>query len=260
MKCLSSIATVGTTLVAFGTVMTCGNGALAASINNRPIPTIPTGTSLQDTLDGITISDPGIDVVNDQSPFALFDNTSSGGAIGTLVAEIAGLKDQNKFGLYSASNPENKVVIFDGLVSPDSPSPQAFITFLADGSVKVNGGNSFAGFGGSFGFYLENDNNTFYTEDSLNNGNPQALVYQGDNVTELKLDGLDSGTFVDTEFIFAFEDLPFSNSDKDYNDSVVHISGIKPAAVPEPMTILGSALALGFGGLFKRERSKRQKN
>ena len=261
MKCFSSIATVGTTLVALGTVMTCGNGALAASINNRPITTIPTGTSLQNTLDGITVSDlPGIDVVDDQSKFALFDNTSSSGAIGTLIAEIAGLKDQNKFGLYSASNPENKVVIFDGLVSPDSPSPQAFITFLADGSVKVNGGNSFAGFGGSFGFYLENDNNTFYTEDTLNNGNPQFLVYQGDNNTKLQLNGLASGTFVDTEFIFAAEDLPFSGSDQDFNDMVVHVSGIEPAAVPEPMTILGSALALGFGGLFKRQMSKRQKN
>jgi len=256
MKCFSSIATVGTTLVALGTVMACGNGALAASINNRPIPTIPTGTSLQDTLDGITVSGPGINVVNDQSPFALFDNTSSSGAIGTLIAEIAGFAPQNQFGLYSANNPDNKAIVFDG---PDSPFDQALITFFDNGDVKVNNALVATGFGNTFGFYISTpQSNTFYTEDSLNNNNPQVLAYQGDNATQLQLDDLAPGTFVDTEFIFAFEDLPFSVSDQDFNDMVVHVSGIEP--VPEPMTILGSTLALGFGGLFKRQMSKRQKN
>ncbi|MEQ8963705.1 MAG: PEP-CTERM sorting domain-containing protein, partial [Coleofasciculus sp. C2-GNP5-27] len=32
-----------------------------------------------------------------------------------------------------------------------------------------------------------------------------------------------------------------------------------PTAVPEPLTLLGSATALGFGALFKREYSRRQK-
>jgi len=256
MKCFSSIATVGTTLVALGTVMACGNGALAASINNRPITTIPTGTSLQNTLDGITVSGPGIDVVDDQSKFALFDNTSASGAIGTLIAEIAGFAPQNQFGLYSANNPDNKALIFDG---SDSPPDQALITFFENGDVKVNSTVVATGFGNSFGFYLHTpQNNTFYTEDSLNNNSPQVLAYQGDNTTQLQIDSLAPGTFVDTEFIFAFEDLPFNSSDKDFNDMVVHVAGIEP--VPEPMTILGSTLALGFGGLFKRQMSKRQKN
>ncbi|MFP5270253.1 PEP-CTERM sorting domain-containing protein [Coleofasciculus sp.] len=256
MKYFSSIATVGTNLVALGTVMAYSNGALAASINNRPIEKIPTGTSLQTIFDDIKVSDPGINVVNDQSKFALFDNTSASGAIGTLVAEIAGFAPGNQFGLYSAKNPNNQALIFDGA---SSPFEQAFISFFDNGDVKVNNTLVATGFGNSFGFYLHTpENNTFYTEDSLNNGNPQVLAYQGDNQTKLKINGLDSGTFVDTEFIFAFEDKPFSGSDKDFNDMVVHISGIEP--VPEPMTILGSALALGFGGLFKRERSKRQKN
>jgi len=32
-----------------------------------------------------------------------------------------------------------------------------------------------------------------------------------------------------------------------------------PTPVPEPLTLLGSATALGFGALFKREHLKRQK-
>jgi choice-of-anchor A domain-containing protein len=34
----------------------------------------------------------------------------------------------------------------------------------------------------------------------------------------------------------------------------------EPAAVPEPLTILGSGMALGFGAFFKRQQSKKQKN
>jgi hypothetical protein len=30
------------------------------------------------------------------------------------------------------------------------------------------------------------------------------------------------------------------------------------AAIPEPLTILGTGLALGFGGLFKSKSSKKQ--
>lgn len=37
-------------------------------------------------------------------------------------------------------------------------------------------------------------------------------------------------------------------------------NGDVPKSVPEPLTILGSATALGFGALFKREHSRRQKN
>lgn len=33
-----------------------------------------------------------------------------------------------------------------------------------------------------------------------------------------------------------------------------------PEAVPEPLTILGSGMALGFGAFFKRQQSKKQKN
>ena len=34
----------------------------------------------------------------------------------------------------------------------------------------------------------------------------------------------------------------------------------EPESVPEPLTILGSSMALGFGAFFKRQQSKKQKN
>ncbi len=256
MKCFSSIATVGTTLVALGTVMACGNGALAASINNRPINTIPVGNALQTVFDDITVNGPGIGVKADQKPFALFNNTSASGSGVTLVAELAAFANDNQLGIYT--DPTNKALIFDGF---NSPPDRVYIDFFADGTVKIGDQQIGTGFNKPFGFYITTpQNNTFFTEDSLNNGNPQALVYQGDNQTELQIGNFQSGTFTDDEFLFAFEDLAFNGADKDYADMVFHVSSIEPAPVPEPMTILGSTLALGFGGLFKRQMSKRQKN
>lgn len=40
----------------------------------------------------------------------------------------------------------------------------------------------------------------------------------------------------------------------------VEMNNTPPQPVPEPMTIFGSATALGFGALFKRKNSKKQKN
>jgi hypothetical protein len=39
----------------------------------------------------------------------------------------------------------------------------------------------------------------------------------------------------------------------------VDTSGVPPEPVPEPLTILGSATALGFGAFLKREHSRKQK-
>ncbi|MEQ8755512.1 MAG: PEP-CTERM sorting domain-containing protein [Coleofasciculus sp. G1-WW12-02] len=45
------------------------------------------------------------------------------------------------------------------------------------------------------------------------------------------------------------------------NSSVVFDGDLPdPEAVPEPLTILGSGMALGFGAFFKRQQSKKQKN
>jgi len=45
------------------------------------------------------------------------------------------------------------------------------------------------------------------------------------------------------------------------NSSVLFEGNLpEPESVPEPLTILGSGMALGFGAFFKRQQSKKQKN
>jgi hypothetical protein len=56
-------------------------------------------------------------------------------------------------------------------------------------------------------------------------------------------------------YVIAWED--FNNlGDKDYNDFVIEVSGVKP--VPEPATMLISALTLIGGGAFVRRKFFKQ--
>ncbi len=110
-----------------------------------------------------------------------------------------------------------------------------------------------------FGYYIQTgQGNIFYTQNSLNQGEKQqAVVYQGNNQTELKLPGRQKGTFTDNEYIIAFEDLALGDiagvsSDWDYNDLVVMVESVKPTSVPEPATLLGITAIGGILGLTRR--------
>jgi hypothetical protein len=52
------------------------------------------------------------------------------------------------------------------------------------------------------------------------------------------------------------EDLPFSSSDKDYNDMVIKLNSV---AVPEPSSILGLGLGLGTVLLLLGTRVRRKR-
>ncbi len=257
-KFLTSTAGVG--LMTLATVITSGEAARAVSFGTSwdgP------GQSLQEQLNAITVGGPNIDTVNDQTGFQLFTNTATGSSIGSFMFEIAGFAPTNKFGIYNQNG--EKALLFDGY---NDSGDRTVVDFLGDGSVSVSTkgllpdykgptvDREYANFGNVFGYYLErSDGTTFYTENSRNQGSyQQAVVYQGNNQTQLKLAGKQPGIFTDNEFIVAFEDLTRAGyTDSDFNDLVVMVESVKP--VPEPATLAGLGLVAGALGLKGRRKT-----
>lgn len=116
-----------------------------------------------------------------------------------------------------------------------------------------------------------------YTADSNSGGGQSAITGNGVNNY--------TGSGTKESITFTFNTLNGYNADNIYNAFggsnpalaiAFHVQGIngngvtggsawygsnnvKPTDVPEPFTMLGTSAALGFGALFQRERSKRQK-
>jgi hypothetical protein len=145
--------------------------------------------------------------------------TNQGSVSAGMLLEIAGNAGSNTFGWYNTSNPTVLHQIFSG---PNSPS--SVVVFIPSSS---------------FGFYLQGPGGTFLSQDYLSPNtdmnNQHFAVF--------------SNTGSQTYYL-GIEDLPYANSDLDFNDMVIEIS-----AVPEPSTLLllGSGLA-GLAAFRKRSR------
>ncbi|PHV62596.1 DUF4114 domain-containing protein [Cyanobacterium aponinum] len=212
--------------------------------------------SLQTILDNI--SSPGAITVQSDAEF--FKPNSSNSATSSIVIEFAGNAANNVLGIYNSIG-GTMVDIFGGGATQGS---KVFLNFsggnlgLFDINNNAIGNGTFNGFGTNFGFYLRGvDQQVLYSQSAENpNGFDAMAAFSGaDNQTTLTLPpNNSSGTFDGGDWIFAWEDS--YSGDGDYNDFVVHVSDIE--AVPEPLTILGTGLALGLGGLFKSKQSKKQ--
>ena len=266
-------ATIGA--IAVGTLLVTSERSFAATFGNSidPISSCPNGDcSLQSFFDSMTLSGPGIDAVNDQTGFDVFKNTATANSTATFMFEITEIAETNSFGIYNVKDPLEKVKLFDGAYSSSAGSTVYFTDSQIvvwtgqfspiDGQFLMDpppGFNVFDFDWNRFGFYLERgDGTTFFSQSSLNpNGDQQAIVYRGDNLTEMEIPGRPSGPFTDNEFIIAFEDIGLGDgSDADYNDLVVMLESIEP--VPEPGAIAG--LGAIVASLVALRRGKKDKD
>ena len=226
--------------------------------------------TLQQILDGLVVSGPGIDA---SAPLNIELWTNSTAAVTVqLVVDNTSKSQSVFFGMYDPDNVGNHAFILpDGL----KPSDVATVVFNDDQSISVHGpiNKSYSPFEGPFGFFVKTFEGKgrhdkgkhkgwdhawawgaskdfakqfLYTQDALNpNGEPHAVVFQGDGQTMLKLPGLTHAVFLPSQFLIAWETGLGDANDGQFNDYLVLVSNIVPATVPEP----AFALLLGISSL-----------
>lgn len=191
------------------------------------------GPALQQILDGLVVSGPGIDA-NDATGIELWDN-SVGPMTAQLVADYTGKSQLVLFGMYPDGDPRNRVFLLSEFSRPKDPTT---VTFLEDGDLSIRGGlrRKASGFDGPFGFFVKviekhgDSRDIWFTDADLNGGEVRAKVFAGDGLTTLKLPGLAPGLFLPNQFLIAFE----TGCDGGFNDLLVLVTGIVPAQAPEP--------------------------
>lgn len=218
------------------------------------------GTALTGVLDDIAVDgDIDTNVVTDQLDDGLdsyWQIGGSGGAVSTLIIELATLANSNTFGIYDRADPSNTVELFAGSASTGS---QVVMSILLDGSVTLGFTDTGVDFAGnSFGFYLDNSTTrfggpaTYYSDTGLNaDGVDHMAAYQGTG-EQVQIANLAAGPWLSSEYVLAWEDW-YGGGDRDYTDFVVMVESIDPIPEPSILALLGLGM-LGLGAV-RRKRS-----
>ncbi len=168
----------------------------------------------------------GLDVNSGQMPGdEYWQGTVMSGDSAVMLLEVAGHAPLNTFGIFQVGQQGiTHTQVFNGAASAGAIAP--LLTPV-----------------GAFGFYLQFQGTYFYSDPNMNAGKYDQLVsYRG------PFGGLTTigGQLWDqNSYLLAWEDLPYANSDKDYNDMVLMIR-VQPRQVPDA----GSTALLVFGGLL----------
>ena len=242
-------------------------GTVDATISARPVLNLD-GLQ-QRVLDEFTVAPtPSRSSVNVYEDFVddRIDSTWStlAGGISTfnLVAEFG--DGEASFGIYDLADTNRRAEVFSG---NDSVGAKATVALDSDGTAQIvkfddlnvpTASSDLVVIGSQFGFYLDSPRNGVFFSDTSQNPDDfdHMLAYQGKSADTVQLPGSVPGLWTDTQYLFAWEDLP-EGGDRDYEDFVVFTSGVQP--IPEPSTILiwVALLSLAIAVTSRREALNR---
>lgn len=216
----------------------------------------------------ITSGDP-MDVNAEYNTSAAWQIGASGGAFSQIVIQIAGNSSQNSFGIYNLNDPNQRLEVFAASDSETGPfGATATIRYLGSGNFALQGqeADTLTYLGSqSFGFYLaghgaEANGGAFFSDSNLNpNGDHQMVAFQGDGERKADFFNTDPATWLRNEWILAWEDIVYANSDQDFNDFVVMVESIRPVPEPGTLGLIGLGL-VGMGVVARHRRRNRDLN
>ncbi|MES1955179.1 PEP-CTERM sorting domain-containing protein [Salinisphaera hydrothermalis] len=211
-------------------------------------PNYGTGIDGKGLFTGLNANSPQVDASHWQVG-------GTGTSISVLEATYTANYNNATFGVYSIADPSKMLNL---LAAGTSIGPNAntntkgFLNYSGNGVFNAYTENTKThditydsgdvDFGTSvFGYFLTVGNNTYYSDSSLNGGDPRMVGYASDG----------SGTATAGEYLFGWED----GTDNDYQDYVATVESVRP--VPEPSSIAMFGVGLLMIGFAARRLQKR---
>jgi hypothetical protein len=198
-------------------------GTASAALRSPQVTVL--GGGLQGYLNS---ADGGINASADQNAAQRWAATVSNNSTFTIQVELSGNAASNALGLYNASAASPTLYqVFPGAattgwfaVASFRNTPTRVVVNLFDDTAALQGTTTYLGADrNDFGFYIAGSAGTFYTQDSRNSGNAQALTYAGT--------GMNAG-----QWFLCFEEQSLSGgSDQDYDDAVLFLESVNPTPV-----------------------------